>query len=122
MAYETTDPHTSIEAQVHSDHHGPVIMISTYVVEPGKMDVFLEAWTVQAKIMRKQPGNLGGQLHRGIGGANVYVNYATWESLGAFRSAFENPEFWEAHKNMPEEFVARQLLVEKIAVPGLCIA
>jgi heme-degrading monooxygenase HmoA len=122
MSYEQTDPHVSINTQVHSDHAGPAIMISIYIVETGQMDIFLQAWTTLARIMRKQRGNLGGQMHQAIGDANVYVNYASWESLEAFRGAFENPEFWEAHRRMPEAFIGRQLLVEKVAVPGLCTA
>src|SRR3546814_12360483 len=72
--------------------------------------------------MRAQPGLLFCQLHRGIGGASVLMNYAVWESLSAFRAAFDNPEFWEAAKNMPEGVVARSLLVERIAVSNICVA
>src|SRR3546814_13482594 len=68
------------------------------------------------------PGLLFCQLHRGIGGASVLMNYAVWESLSAFRAAFDNPEFWEAAKNMPEGVVARSLLVERIAVSNICVA
>lgn|SRR3546814_94482 len=122
MQFENTDPNVSLEIQVGSGHAGPVVMVGTYTTSPDKMDALLESWTVLAHIMRAQPGLLFCQLHRGIGGASVLMNYAVWESLSAFRAAFDNPEFWEAAKNMPEGVVARSLLVERIAVSNICVA
>ena len=120
--FENTDPSVTLEIQVGSDHSGPVVMIGTYTTSPDKMDALLQSWTVLAHIMRAQPGLLFCQVHRGIGGASVLMNYAVWESLSAFRSAFDNPAFWEAAKNVPEGVVARSLLVERIAVPNVCVA
>jgi heme-degrading monooxygenase HmoA len=121
MSYENTDPAVSVVDQLRSGHSGPVIMIGSYVVAPGQMDAFLEAWTALANVMKAQPGFLSSQVHRAIGGANVFMNYAVWESLAAFQAAYDNPVFWETHKNMPKDFVGRQLLVQKIAIPGLCV-
>src|SRR3546814_11611405 len=106
MQFENTDPNVSLEIQVGSGHAGPVVMVGTYTTSPDKMDALLESWTVLAHIMRAQPGLLFCQLHRGIGGARVLMNYAVWESLSAFRSEFADTEFWEAAKNMPEGVVA----------------
>src|SRR3546814_10703375 len=96
--FENTDPNVSLEIQVGSGRAGPVVMVGTYTTSPDKMDALLETWTVLAYIMRAQPGLLFCQLHRGIGAASVLMNYAVWESLSAFRAAFDNPEFWEAAK------------------------
>src|SRR3546814_2318925 len=81
MQFENTDPNVSLEIQVGSGHAGPVVMVGTYTTSPDKMDALLESWTVLAHIMRAQPGLLFCQLHRGIGGASVLMNYAVWESL-----------------------------------------
>lgn len=43
-------------------------------------DQFLKAWTDDAAYFKRQPGFISAQLHRGIGGSGVFVNYAVWES------------------------------------------
>lgn len=115
MIYENLDPRVSLADQVHSDHDGPVVMVSTYIVEPAEADEFLATWCELSRIMRAQPGNLGAQMHRGIGGANIFVNVAEWETLDAFRAAYERAAFWDSEKKVPEGVIARPILVEKIA-------
>jgi heme-degrading monooxygenase HmoA len=119
--YEDSDPAVSFEDQISSNHTGPVVLIGTYVVAAENMDAFIKIWTGLADIMRGQPGFLGAQFHRAIDPASALVNYAVWESLVAFRAAFDNAGFWEAHQKMPG-FVGRRVLMEKIAIPGLCVA
>jgi quinol monooxygenase YgiN len=84
---------------------GPVILINTF--------------TVQAD---EQPGFISTQLHRGIGGSSVFVNYAVWESVEQFRAAFSRPEFQEHLKAYPPSAVASPHLFQKVAVPGICVA
>ena len=45
---------------------GPVVLMSTFLVPPDQVDNFLEGFKKQFAIMRKQPGLISAQLHRGI--------------------------------------------------------
>jgi hypothetical protein len=42
--------------------------------------------------MKRQPGSISAQLHRGIAGSGVFINYAVWESTEQYQLAFNNPE------------------------------
>jgi len=54
----------------------------------------------------RQPGFISTQLHRGIAGNSVCINYAVWESTEHFKRAFTNPEFQaklkDGMRNTPE--------------------
>lgn len=82
----------------------------------------IETWGQDSRVMKRQPGFISAQLHRGIGGANVFVNYAVWESLDAFRAAHANPEFKAAIAKTPASGVTRPVLLQKMAIPGICVA
>jgi heme-degrading monooxygenase HmoA len=84
---------------------GPVILINTFTVHPDEADQFLQAWAADAAYFKRQPGFISTQLHRGIGGSTVFVNYAVWESVAQFRMAFGTPEFLEHLKAYPPSAV-----------------
>jgi hypothetical protein len=52
----------------------------------------------------------------------VFLNYAVWESVEAFRTAFGRPEFRSRLAQYPDSVVASPHLFEKIAVRGICVA
>ncbi|MBV8381471.1 MAG: antibiotic biosynthesis monooxygenase, partial [Planctomycetaceae bacterium] len=60
---------------------GPVILINKFNVKPEEVDQLLKAWAADAAWMKQQPGFISTQLHRGIGGSCVFVNYAVWDSV-----------------------------------------
>jgi heme-degrading monooxygenase HmoA len=120
--YENVDPNVSLLDQIQSDHSGPFVVIGTYTAPADQMENLIKGWIGVSDFMRRQPGFLSAQMHRAIGSANVLVNYAVWESLDAFRAAHDNPKFGELDAHMPADAVFRHLLVEKIAIPGLCVA
>src|SRR5215831_20856365 len=72
---------------------GPVVLMSTFLVPPDQVDNFLDGFKKQFAIMRKQPGLISAQLHRGIAGSSLFMNYIVWESVDAFRHGYELPEF-----------------------------
>jgi quinol monooxygenase YgiN len=72
---------------------GPVVLMSTFLVRPDQVDNFLDGFKKQFAIVRNQPGLISAQLHRGIAGSGLFMNYVIWESVEAFRHAFELPEF-----------------------------
>lgn len=100
----------------------PVILINKFNVKPEDIDSFLNAWATDAAFFKRQPGFISTQLHRGIGGSCVFINYAVWESVALFRQALSQPEFHEALKNYPASAVGAPHLFEKVAVPNICVA
>lgn len=115
------DANVTFEDQMRTEQ-GPVILINGFTVDPTEEDAFIKAWSGDADLMKAQPGFISTQLHKGIGGSSVYVNYAVWESVNAFRNAFMNPEFQSRIKNYPKSAVASPHLFKKLAVPGHCVA
>lgn len=101
---------------------GPVILINKFSVSREDVEAFLRAWAEDAAFFKRQPGFISTQLHRGIGGSCVFVNYAVWESVAHFRQALGRPEFQEALKNYPPSAVGSPHLFEKVAVPDICVA
>jgi heme-degrading monooxygenase HmoA len=114
------DPKVTVFEQMNADG-GAVILINKFNVDPQEIDRFLDAWTADAAVMKRQPGFISTQLHRGIAGSSVFVNYAVWESTEHFKRAFGNPEFQSKLKDYPSSAVASPHLFQKVAVPGICV-
>lgn len=115
------DPTVSFAEQLMDDG-GPVILINTFVVAPRDADKLLDAWTQDAEVMKRQPGFISTQLHRGIAGSGVFLNYAVWQSAAQFRAAFHNPEFQAQLGAYPESATVSPHLFRKVEVPGICVA
>ena len=109
-------------AEQSEDGGGTVILVNILVVPPEDADAMLTAWTRDAEVMKRQPGFISTQLHRGIAGSGVFLNYAVWESPAHFRAAFGNPAFREAMGSYPLGATVTPHLFRKVAVPGFCVA
>ena len=105
-----------------NDEGGSVVLINTFVVSSADTEALLAAWSADAEVMKRQPGFLSTQLHQGIAGSGVFLNYAVWESVGQFRAAFANPEFRARLSDYPETAIVSPHLFRKVAVPGICAA
>jgi heme-degrading monooxygenase HmoA len=114
------DPKVTVFEQMNVEGSA-VILINKFNVDPEEVDRFLTAWTADAAVMKRQPGFISTQLHRGIAGSGVFVNYAVWESTEHFKRAFGNPEFQSKLKDYPSSAVASPHLFRKVAVPGICV-
>ena len=99
---------------------GPVVLINTFVVTPENAEKLIAAWAPDAAIMKRQPGFTSTQLHRGISGSGVFVNYAVWESVALYRAALSSPEFQAHVVKLPESATVSPHLFQTIAVPGIC--
>jgi heme-degrading monooxygenase HmoA len=99
----------------------PVILINKFNVKPEDVDQFLKIWAADAAIMKRQPGFISTQLHHGIAGSCVFINYAVWESTELYKRAYNNPEFQSSLKEYPESTVASPHLFRKVAVSGICV-
>ncbi len=115
------DPRVSFAEQLGQET-GPVVLVNTFTVAPEDAEVLLEVWAEDAAYMKRQPGFISTQLHRGIAGSAVFVNVAVWESAAALRAAFSSPEFRAHVGRYPDSTVTQPHLFHKVAVPGICVA
>lgn len=107
--------------QQMEENVSPVILINSFNVKPEDVEQVLKAWAEDAAWVKQQPGFISTQLHRGIGGSGVLVNYAVWESVEDFKRAFSNPEFKSKLGNYPSEASTSPHLFQKVAVPRICV-
>jgi len=116
------DERVSIREQIQDQSNEPVVLVNVFHVAPEQADALVAAWTDDANYFRAQPGFISTQLHRGIAGSATYLNYAVWESVGAFRAAFTNPVFQSKLQRYPDGSTGSPHLFRKMAVDGLCVA
>jgi heme-degrading monooxygenase HmoA len=116
------DERVSIRDQIQDQSKEPVVLVNVFHVAPEQADALIAAWTDDANYFRSQPGFISTQLHRGIAGSATYLNYAVWESVGAFRAAFTNPVFQAKLQHYPDGSTGSPHLFRKMAVDGLCVA
>jgi heme-degrading monooxygenase HmoA len=83
------DPTVSFDKQI-ANNVAPVVLLSTFLVKPEHVEEFLAGFRKQFAIMRKQPGLISAQLHRGIAGSCLFMNYVIWASTDAFKHGFES--------------------------------
>jgi heme-degrading monooxygenase HmoA len=121
MKFHEMDNIVTLREQMTSDL-GPIVLINKFHVDRGEADALLAAWAADAAFMKRQPGFITTQLHRGIAGSGVFVNYAVWESVESFRRAFSQPEFQAGLARYPGSTAAEPHLFQKVAVPGICLA
>ena len=120
IRFTEMDENVTLSDQME-ENVGPVILINKFNVRPEDTDQLLKAWASDAAYFKQQPGFISAQLHRGIGGSCVFVNYAVWESTQHFKNAADKPEFKSKLKEYPDSATASPHLFRKIAVPGICV-
>jgi len=116
------DPAVSIRDQLSDEGEEPVVLVNIFHAPPGQADALISAWADDAKYFKAQRGFISTQLHRGVGGSGTYLNYAVWESVGAFKAAFGNPIFHAKLQHYPDGTTGSPHLFRKLAVEGLCVA
>jgi heme-degrading monooxygenase HmoA len=104
-------------AQQLQEDRGPVVLINVFNVAPEEVDRFLEVWADDAEFMKRQPGFISTQLHRGTAGSSTFVNVAEWDSSSALATAFQSPEFQKRIGRYPDSVVASPHLFERVTVP-----
>ena len=115
------DPAFPIERQIAIEASS-VVLVNVFTLDKADEAAFLEAWSNDAAIMKRQPGFISTQLHRAIGDSPTYLNYAVWESTADYRAAFTHPEFRAKLSAHPSSAVASPHLFQKVGVPGICVA
>lgn len=114
------DARVPIFQQLQADV-SPVVLVNIFQVDEPDVPALLHAWTQDAEWMKRQPGFISTQLHQGIAGSTVLMNYAVWESVAHFRAAFQHPEFKQALALYPSSAVASPHLFTRLSVPNLCV-
>jgi Antibiotic biosynthesis monooxygenase len=80
LQLKALDPSTPIFQQPASGI-SPMLLLNTFQVEDEDIPALLSSWELEALWMKQQPGYISTQLHQGIGGSTVFMNYAIWESV-----------------------------------------
>lgn len=114
------DPKVPFGDQMKEDC-GPVVMLVTSLVAPEDVDRVLEFYAQSATAMNSRPGFISAQVHRAIGGASVVVSYTEWRSVADLRASVQDPRIAAERERGPAATVSTVLL-QKVAVPGLCSA
>jgi heme-degrading monooxygenase HmoA len=114
------DPAETLFAQIELTA-GPIVLLNIFTVAPAEADQLVKAWTRDAAYMKKQPGFISTQFHRGVGGS-AFMNYAVWETMADFKRAFFSPEFQAALKDYPPSTMTSPHVFSKLAIPGICEA
>jgi heme-degrading monooxygenase HmoA len=114
------DPNCPIFAQVDAEV-SPVVLVNVFQVAEADIPALMNAWEADANWMKQQPGYISTQLHRGIAGSTVFMNYAVWESVGHFRAAFGHPDFKSTLAQYPASAIASPHLFSRLTVPNLCV-
>jgi quinol monooxygenase YgiN len=84
------------------DDRRSVILINKFNVKPDDVHGLLEATAADAAYLKQKPGFISAQLHCGISGSCVFVNYSVWESVECFNQATSDPAFRSALARYPE--------------------
>ncbi len=93
---------------------------NTFVTHPTMPTALSLPGTADAEVMTRQPGFVSTQLHRGIAGSGVFLNYAIWESVADFRAAFTSTSSGPACRTTPRPATVSPHLFRKVDVPGIC--
>jgi heme-degrading monooxygenase HmoA len=99
----------------------PVILVNVLRVAEADIPAMLKAWTQDGEWMKRQPGFISTQLHQGIAGSTVFLNYAVWESVAHYRAAFNDPEFRAAVERYPASVIVSPHLFKRLSIPNLCV-
>ena len=118
------DENVTLAVQLEEEEGGrPVILINKFNVKPKDLDQLLNAWTADAAYLKQKPGFIYSQLHRGIGGSCVFINYAVWESVRHTLSRRQAILHLGRRLHLIQ-IVLRGITLSffrKVAVPGICV-
>lgn len=120
LQLQPLDASVPIFQQLHSEE-SPVVLVNIFQVSEADTPALLDAWAQDAAWMKQQPGFISTQLHQGIAGSTVLMNYAVWESVAHFRAAFSHPDFKRALEQYPSSTVASPHLFRRLSVSNLCV-
>ncbi|MBC8082173.1 MAG: antibiotic biosynthesis monooxygenase [Hymenobacter sp.] len=120
LQYEEVDPQVSLSSQFADTLEEPVIFFNLYHVEATDRDDFKLAWGADASSLTMQPGCLSTQLHQGLQGSSLLLQYAVFENTAAF-AATQGPEFQYLRMVYPDSAISNPHLFRRVAVHNICV-
>jgi quinol monooxygenase YgiN len=114
------DERITLEKQLDEDM-GPIVFMNKFSVNPNDVDEFLKRWAAFAAEFKKQPGFISAQLHRGIAGSGIFINYNVWESVSHLKNAVNNVDVLARISEYPASIEISPHIFEKVAVQGICV-
>ena len=115
LQHEEMDPNVSLEAQFADNLDEAVILINLFTVDPKDDDDFKIVWQKDATFFCAQPGCISAQLHQGIQGSHMFLNYAVFENAAAFAATTRQLEFGPLRKVYPDSATAHPHLFPALA-------
>lgn len=111
------DPDLPVADQLKDGSDEPVVLVNLFDCDPSDAEHFKAAWIAVSKA---QPNFLSAQLHRGIGGSRMWLNYSVFDNVAAFAATAKAPEFMPLNGVYPDSATARPHLFRRVAIPGIC--
>lgn len=115
------DPTHKLAAQFADASGLPTILVNVFDVDPMDEAAFKKAWAEDAAFFKRQPGYISAQLHQGIGGSRMWLNYAVFENTAAFAATNKQPEFGPLRAVYPDSATAHPHLFRRVHVPLICV-
>lgn len=115
------DPTFGLQEQFTDAADETTILVNLFDVDPEDQEHFKAAWLTDAKFFAAQPGYISAQLHQGIGGSRMFLNYAVFENTATFAATNDRPEFGPLRAVYPDSATAHPHLFRRLAVPGICV-
>lgn len=115
------DPSRKLEEQFADTSDKPTILINVFDVDPKDEAAFKKAWAEDAAFFARQPGYISAQLHQGIQGSRMFLNYAVFENTAAFAATTKQPQFGPLRAIYPDSATAHPHLSRRLPVPLICV-
>ncbi|MBA3844955.1 MAG: antibiotic biosynthesis monooxygenase [Actinobacteria bacterium] len=109
-----------LEQQFADTSIQPTILVNVFDVDPKDRAAFKLAWAEDAAFFKRQPGYISAQLHQGIQGSSMFLNYAVFEGTKSFAGTTHQPSFEPLRRIYPDGSTAHPHLFRRLAVPGIC--
>jgi heme-degrading monooxygenase HmoA len=115
------DPTYPLASEYSDPSDETTILVNIFDVDPAVRSEFMDAWLIDADFFKAQPGYVSAQLHQGIEGSRIFVNYAVFENTASFAATNRRPEFGPLRAIYPDGATAHPHLFRRVAVPGICV-
>ncbi len=115
------DSQVALEQQLQDHHAEPVVLMIVFTVDADDVDAFKAAYAKDAAFTKAQPGFISAQLHQGIAGSTIFLDYAVFENVTALAEITKQPEFEQLREIYPDSASASLHLLRRVAIPGICL-
>ena len=121
LKQQELDPEVKLFSQFEDTLSKPTILLNVFHVPLDKQEAFKKAWQKDALFFESQPGAISAQLHQGIHGSHMFVNYAVFENTAAFAATTKQPEFWPNREIYTDGTISSPHLFRRLHIPLVCV-